>query len=68
MTRVMNMSDYKIECEAVVVEEYGDEVMDAGWTPALGEIPVQPERNLPPVPLVNTDVDAFLEKMYRYQR
>lgn len=67
MSIVMNMSDYEIGCETVVVEEYGDEVMDSGWTPALVEVSVQTDRNVPPAPLVNTDIEAFLEKMYRYQ-
>ncbi len=66
MSIVMNMSDYEISCDSVV-EEYGDEVMDSGWTPALVEVPVQTDRNVPPAPLVNTDIEAFLEKMYRYQ-
>lgn len=67
MTTVMNMSGYEIECDTVVVEEYGDEVMDSGWTPALVEVSVQTDRNVPPATLVNTDIEAFLEKMYRYQ-
>ena len=60
------------EHEAPVIEEYGDEVMCAGWNPQLalaGEGPVaQLNRhgNLP-ADLAMMDIDAFLKRMYEYQ-
>ncbi|MDO8925946.1 MAG: hypothetical protein Q7U94_03430 [Sideroxyarcus sp.] len=70
MTIVMNMNGYEIEREAVAVEQYGDEVMCAGWNPQLalvGEHTQTTERAAMPASLANADVDAFLNKMYAYQ-
>lgn len=58
--------------EALPGDEYGDEVMCAGWNPQLnlaGTSPVaQVNRhvNLRPE-LASGDVDAFLKKMYLFQ-
>ena len=61
-----------IEHEAPVVEEYGDEVMCAGWNPQLklaGESPVaRLNRHVDlPADLATMDIDAFLKRMYEYQ-
>ena len=47
---------------------YGDEVMDAGWNPAVvhmlrGAAPVVPSHDLPH-DLATVDVDAFLDRVY----
>jgi hypothetical protein len=67
------MSDYAIEHETEVPEEYEDELMYAGWTPELAQV-----RNGPVSDgdrhkacygeIADIDVDAFLELMYQYQR
>lgn len=72
MATVMNMSGYEIERE-MVVEEYGDEVMSAGWNPEVAMVAdrlveVTHDRAAFPGELANVDVDSFLQKMYRYQR
>jgi len=69
---VMDMNGCNIEHEALVVEEYGEEVMFAGWNPQLtllGESPVaQINRHVSLLTdLANMDIDAFLKKIYEYQ-
>ncbi len=69
---VMDMNGCNIEHEALVVEEYGEEVMFAGWNPQLtllGESPVaQINRHVNLLTdLANMDIDAFLKKIYEYQ-
>ena len=68
-TIVMDMNGCDVEHETLVVEEYGDEVMCAGWNPQLtlaGEIPVaQANRHVNlQADLAGIDEDAFLKKMY----
>lgn len=61
-----------IEQDALEVEEYGDEVMSAGWNPQLTLVEASPVAllnqhvNLHP-DLANIDIDTFLQKMYEYQ-
>ena len=69
---VMDMNGCNIEHEALVIEEYGEEVMFAGWNPQLtllGESPVaQINRHVSLLTdLANMDIDAFLKKIYEYQ-
>lgn len=73
MSIVMNMSGYEVEREEVSAEEYGDEVMCAGWNPQLaliGERPVAAvDRHAGfPDAIARVNVDAFLQKMYQFQR
>lgn len=71
MAVVMNMSGYEIEREAVAVGEYGDEVMCAGWNPELallGDRGVAKKQAALPREMAQVEVEAFLQKMYRYQR
>lgn len=71
-TIVMNMDGFGIEHEAPVMEEYGEEVMFAGWNPQLtlasesAVVQINKHVNLP-ADLANMDVDAFLKKMYECQ-
>jgi hypothetical protein len=62
----------KIECEAPVNEEYGDEVLCAGWNPQLTQAAESPvarvnRHNDLPADLANVDIDSFLKKMYELQ-
>ena len=73
MTIVMNMGNYAIE-HSLMEAEYGDEVMCAGWNPAV-DLAVQPQVAAPangpssmPANLATVDADSFLQKMYEYQR
>jgi hypothetical protein len=72
MTIVMNMSGYEIEREPAAAEEYGDEVLCAGWNPQLAlacETPVNKAVKPASLPaeLAHANVDEFLQKMYLYQ-
>lgn len=67
-TMTMNMSSYEVDAEVAANEEYGDEVMNAGWTPALALQPVGPsEHHEMPRSMLLEDVPAFLNKMYACQ-
>ena len=62
----------EIEREAPVNEEYGEEVMCAGWNPQLTLAAESPVAHLNkhvnlPADLAHVDVDTFLKKMYEYQ-
>lgn len=69
---VMNMNGCDVEHEVVVSEEYGDEVLCAGWNPQLtlaAEGPVAQVNghvNLP-ADLANVDIDTFLKRVYECQ-
>lgn len=73
MSIVMNMSGYEVGREGVSAEEYGDEVMCAGWNPQLALIGERPVSTMDkhagfPDALACVNVDAFLQKMYKFQR
>jgi len=71
MTIVMNMGSYEIERVEEVVENYGDEVMYAGWNPQLAQTEVAhiaPAHPCFPPSLAETDIEDFLRKMYACQR
>lgn len=73
MSITMNMNGYEVERADVAEEEYGEEVMCAGWNPQLELI-----RNYPVTEmdkraafareLANVDIASFLQKMYLFQR
>ena len=71
-TLVMEMDGSDIEHAAPAIEEYGDEVMCAGWNPQLtlaGDAPVAQMNkhvNLT-TDLASVDVDVFLKKMYELE-
>ncbi len=68
---VMNTDGCDIAHEALMLEEYGEEVMFAGWNPQLnllGDSPVaqiNKQGNLL-TDLANMDVDSFRERLYEY--
>jgi len=64
----MDMSSYEIERDKTMASCYGDEVLCAGWAPALGLREAHSEHVEMPPTLAKVDVDAFLNKMYRCQR
>jgi hypothetical protein len=71
-TLVMDMNGSDIEHAVPAIEEYGDEVMCAGWNPQLtlvGDATVAQMNkhvNLT-ADLVSVDVDVFLKKMYELE-
>ena len=71
-TIVMNMDEGNIEREAPVNEEYGEEVMCAGWNPQLTLVAETSAARINkhvslPEDLAYVDIDAFLKRMYEYQ-
>jgi len=64
----MDMSGYEAESGEAMMPGYGDEVLCAGWIPALGLREAQPEHVEIPPALARMDVDAFLRTMYTCQR
>jgi len=64
-TVTLNMSSYAVERDDSVAAEYGEEVLNAGWTPALQQqvVEVENRTNLPHS-MVDMDIDAFLKRMY----
>ncbi|MFZ5522536.1 MAG: hypothetical protein ACOY9D_00430 [Pseudomonadota bacterium] len=82
MKTTMDMNSYEIEQDAMEIE-YGEEIMSAGWNPAVDlvceqllQIPTDEQMALAAeLPALNSveDVSAavseiFLRKMYSYQR
>ena len=71
-TFCMDMSNYEIERVETMAPDYGDEVLCAGWIPALALNQVRPHdcENRPAMPadLAVADIDLFLRKMYACQR
>jgi len=64
----MDMNSYEVEHSEAIVSDYGDEVLYAGWIPSLACHQPHLEKTLMPAELARMDVDAFLRKMYTYQR
>lgn len=70
----MNMSEYGIERSGSLAEadipQYGDEVLYAGWNPALAlqQHTETTQAAAMPRELAKVDVESFLDKMYAYQR
>ena len=70
---VMNMSSYEIERDSSEAE-YGEEVMCAGWNPAVALVSQQQMVAMAnrdasmPAELAAMDAELFLQKMYAWQR
>jgi hypothetical protein len=67
MKITMDMSSYEIEQDAMESEEYGEEIMNTGWNPAVDLVCGLQE--IEPSADVTTSVVAeiVLRKMYSYQ-
>ena len=68
-TLVIDMNECNAEQEVPAVEEYGDEVMCAGWNPQLALVGDSPDAQLNKhvnllADIAGMDVDVFLKKMY----
>jgi hypothetical protein len=68
MSIEMNMNYDKIE-EPSIEPGYDDEILEAGWNPAVGLVPQEQHAytSMPP-DLTNEVIDLFLRKMYSMQR
>lgn len=71
-TVTMNMGDYTIERDAALEERYGEEVLCAGWNPALHlarqeRLSAEPaKRGDMPADLAAMDMEQFVRRMYVY--
>lgn len=70
---VMSMNSYEIEHDSMG-EEYGEEVLYAGWNPAVALVcqqhqvaPFDRQLTIPP-DLATMGTESFLQKMYSFQR
>ncbi|MEI8385240.1 MAG: hypothetical protein WCF51_04670 [Nitrosomonadaceae bacterium] len=68
----MEVNEYEAASD-MMMNQYGEEIMCAGWNPALGLIG-HPQLLEPtgrddamPADLVTADVELFLRQMYAYQ-
>ena len=70
MGTVMNMGSYEIEHDEALEARYGEEVLCSGWNPAVALMCQQQAEHSMTMPssLATIDADAFLEKMYAFQR
>ncbi len=73
MSITMNMSSYEIDHDSME-EEYGAEIMCAGWNPAVDLmcqqqllIPTERQRSMP-TDLTEVIAELFMQKMYSYRR
>ena len=71
-TTKLSPSSSSIDKEVLMAEEYGDEVMLAGWNPQVAEISelmraLIAKHIAVPAALLNADAETFLLKMYEYQ-
>jgi len=74
MDIVMNIGSYEIE-RSLMETEYSDEVMFAGWIPAVAQMRqlqtfVSTNNKLTTFPsdLATVNADLFMQRMYAYQR
>jgi hypothetical protein len=68
----MDMSSYEVEKDDSKAKEYDDEVLCAGWVPALAlQLSLPPhleDKSSIPDDLAIVDADIFMRKMYCNQR
>jgi len=71
---VMNMGSYEIDRNEALETEYSEEVLCSGWNPALvmacqqATPPLADGHLTIPSSLTSVDPEAFLQKMYAWQR
>jgi hypothetical protein len=63
----MDMSSYEIEQDAMEFEEYGEEIMNTGWNPAVDLVCGLQEIETPADPATDVIAEIVLRKMYSYQ-
>lgn len=72
MSHAANPGNQEAGRQVATAEEYGDEVMCAGWNPQLDQVAdwtvtATGKHAKFSRELTSTDVDDFLQKMYAYQ-
>jgi len=67
MKITMDMSSYEIEQDATEFEEYGEEIMNTGWNPAVDLVCGLQEIETPADVTTSVVAEIVLRKMYSYQ-
>ncbi len=67
MKITMDMSSYEIEHEAKDFEEYGEEIMNTGWNPAIDLVCGMQEIQAPDDPAASVIAEIVYRKMYSYK-
>jgi len=67
MKITMDMSSYEIEQEENEFEGYGEEIMNAGWNPAIDLVCGLQEIQAPADPAPSVIAEIVYRKMYSYK-
>lgn len=68
MKITMDMSSYEIEKDEAEIEEYGEEILNTGWNPAVDLVTGLQEIEIPADPAADVISETVLRKLYTYQR
>ena len=68
MKITMDMSSYEIEQEAKEFEEFGEEIMNTGWNPAVDLVCGLQEIQTSVDPATAVVAEIVLRKMYSYDK
>ena len=68
MKITMDMSSHEIEQDATEVEEYGEEIMNSGWNPAVDLVTGLQEIETPADVTTAVVAEIVLRKLYSYQQ
>ena len=68
MKITMDMSSHEIEQDATEVEEYGEEIMNSGWNPAVDLVTGLQEIETPVDVTTAVVAEIVLRKLYSYQQ
>lgn len=68
MKITMDMSSHEIEQDATELEEYGEEIMNTGWNPAVDMVSGLQEIETPADVTTAVVAEIVLRKLYSYQQ
>lgn len=67
MKITMDMSSHEIEQDETEFEEYGEEIMNSGWNPAVDLVSGLQELEIPADVTTDVVAEIVLRKLYSYQ-
>lgn len=68
MKITMDMSSHEIEQDTTELEEYGEEIMNTGWNPAVDLVSGLQEIEIPADVTTAVVAEIVLRKLYSYQQ
>ena len=68
MNITMDMSSHEIEQDAIEIEEYGEEIMNSGWNPAVDLVTGLQKIEAPADVTMSVVAEIVLRKLYSYQQ